>query len=134
MARSRSSVQDRGGNVRRDGLSENEPGMAPLCESRQQRLLLSAVPFADDLNDTFSLHSNSTAAKIIYWDFDGHTTTAGWNVVVEFITPAFNFDGGGSVFADVEKARFEKIWERASEDHIPLDVDITTQEPPWMGL
>ncbi len=216
MKQSRSSTKlGTGANVRRDGLPESKPGAAPLFEALEQRLLLSAVPFVDDLidaypvaefpaaaeqgqsfaeqvrtlaekhaagelkpgedfavddvgnvvfydplpeasaddldvmgglvvpgglpetpgtapfdlNDTFLLHSNPTATKTLYLDFDGHTTTTGWNGGVDFTTPAYNFEGGTGVFTDAEKTRIQKIWERVVEDFIPFDVDVTTQEP-----
>ena len=91
------------------------------------------------LLDTFRLHSNPGASKRIYLDFDGHVTsgtiwnsnyTGGQNIV----TPAFDIDGNTTAFSDVERERIQLIWERVSEDYIPFNVDVTTEDPGAAAL
>lgn len=90
-----------------------------------------APPFP--LGQTFLLNSLPGANYTIYLDFNGHTTTGTiWNSQFTsgnpIVTPAYSFEGG-SGFSDAELERIQKIWERVSEDFIPFNVNVTTQEP-----
>jgi len=106
-----------------------------LLESLEARDLLTA-PYP--LEDTFFLHSSPGATKTIHLDFDGHTTSGTvWNTRYTdgdpFTTPAFSFEGDGS-FSDAELERIQAIWERVTEDFIPFDVDVTTEDPGEAAL
>jgi hypothetical protein len=83
-------------------------------------------------DDTFDLHSNPKATKVIYLDFDGHKTKGtDWNDdhgLKSIVTPAFSLDGS-TKFSDLEKERIRAIWERVAEDFRPFDVDVTTEDP-----
>ena len=96
-----------------------------------------AVVSAFPLDQTFLLHSDPGALKVIYLDFDGHTTTGtSWNTLkglTEIVTPAYSFEGDSS-FSDNELARIQYIWQRVVEDYIPFDVDVTTQDPGSAAL
>nr|MBA3480381.1 proprotein convertase P-domain-containing protein [Pirellulales bacterium] len=90
-----------------------------------------SAPFA--LSQTFLLHSNAGATKVIYLDFNGHTTTGTqWNTTYNngaaIVTPAYSVEGDSS-FSDTELERIQQIWERVAEDYIPFDVDVTTEDP-----
>ena len=83
---------------------------------------------------TFLLHSRPGAAKVIYLDFKGHTTTGTpWNNTglagASFTTPPFDLDGNPSAFSDYELAAIQEIWRRVSEDYAPWEVDVTTEDP-----
>lgn len=87
------------------------------------------------LADTFKLHSRPTASKVIYLDFDGHSTTgtfwnSGGNTIV---TSPYSFEGDAS-FSDNELAQFQEIWQRVSECFSPFDVNVTTEAPPVADL
>ena len=86
-------------------------------------------PFAD----TFSLHSNPGASKVIYLDFDGHTTTGtAWNTlwsIDPIVTPAYDFDGDVTTFSTAELQLIQDSWDLVSEDYLPFDVDVTTEDP-----
>lgn len=95
---------------------------------------------ADDLfvtatgstSDTFKLHSKAGARKVIYLDFNGHTTRDTiWNHTYgsTITTPAYDFDGNVNSFSNDELERIQRIWQRVAEDFIPFDVDVTTQDP-----
>ena len=95
-----------------------------------------APPFP--LDQTFLLHSAPGASKVIYLDFDGHTTSdTEWNSSFtggsDFTTPAYSYQGDSS-FTDAEKQRIQGIWERVAEDYIPFDVDVTTEDPGSAAL
>ncbi len=91
------------------------------------------------LVDTFKLHSNPGATKRIYLDFDGHVTTGTyWNSDYtggqSIVSSAFDLDGNLSSFSDAERTRIQLIWERVSEDFIPFNVDVTTEDPGAAAL
>jgi len=90
------------------------------------------------LDQTFLLHSNPGASKVIYLDFDGHVTSATeWNNAftggADIVSPAYSFEGDSS-FSDTEKLRIQNIWKRVTEDFIPFDVDVTTEDPGSAAL
>ncbi|MBI1373068.1 MAG: LEPR-XLL domain-containing protein [Phycisphaera sp.] len=97
--------------------------------------LLSTVP----LSETFTLHSNPGASKVIYLDFDGHITSgtiwnSNFNGGADIVTPAYDIDGDPSTFTNTELQRIQYIWQRVAEDYIPFDVDVTTQDPGSAAL
>ena len=91
-----------------------------------------------DLGWTFQLHSSPTSSKVIYLDFNGHTTTGTkWNnstMGSSFYSPAYDLDGNPAIFNNEELSRIQQIWQRVAADYAPFDVDVTTQEPPtdWL--
>lgn len=85
-----------------------------------------------NLDDTFALHSNPSASKTIYLDFDGHATTGTqWNTqygVSTIASPAYSLDGS-SAFSDEELIRIQRIFYAVAEDFRPFNVNVTTQQP-----
>lgn len=86
------------------------------------------------LADTFKLHSRPGAAKVIYLDFNGHTTAntpwnSGVNANVAIVTPPFDLDGDPSTFSSAELAAIQDVWLRVAEDYAAWDVDVTTEDP-----
>jgi hypothetical protein len=109
----------------RAGGSQAAPAIEPAAASS---------PYS--LDQTFLLHSNPGASKVIYLDFDGHVTTGtSWNVQYgdPITTPAFSFEGDSS-FSDNELSRIQYIWQRVAEDYLPFNVDVTTEEPAEAAL
>jgi hypothetical protein len=93
----------------------------------------SAPPFVEPivpLNQTFNLHSNPNAKRIIYLDFDGHIITGtAWNRMSS-IDPinAVPYDRDGDPgFSNAELTNIQEIWQNVSEDYAPFDVDVTTE-------
>lgn len=79
----------------------------------------------------FLLHSLPGATKRIFLDFDGHTTTGtNWNSSSQptIVTPIYTIDGTNA-FSAQENANIREIWERVTEDFLPFNVDVTTQDP-----
>jgi serralysin len=88
-----------------------------------------AMPAQFPLADTFKLQSLNTASKRIYLDFDGHTTEGTqWVNGGKIVTPAYSLDDS-PLFSDLELTNIQEIWARVSEDFVPFEVDVTTQEP-----
>ena len=78
----------------------------------------------------FLLHSNPGATKRIFMDFDGHTTTGtAWLRGATIVTPAYDIDSNPSSFSSTELANIREIWERVSEDFLPFNIDVTTEDP-----
>lgn len=93
------------------------------------------------VDQTFKLHSKPGASKVIYLDFDGHTTTGtAWNtwkngvMGASFYSPPYNYDGITFGLSDIEKVVIQRIWQMVSVDFASFDVDVTTQEPPLEWL
>lgn len=90
-----------------------------------------AAPFP--LSQTFLLHSRPGAQRVIFLDFDGHTTTGTyWNSdsnVASIVTPRYDTDGNVTTFSNTELANIQDIWQRVAEDFAPFEVDVTTQDP-----
>lgn len=90
-----------------------------------------------DVNNTFLLHSNPGATKVIYLDFDGHLTTGTqWNSDrgrPTITTPAYSIDGNAA-FTDQELINIQRIFHSIAEDFRPFNVDVTTQEPSLADL
>ena len=91
-----------------------------------------------DLGWTFQLHSSPTSSKVIYLDFNGHTTTGtSWNnrtMGSSFYSPAYDIDGNPAIFNNEELSLIQQTWQRVAADFAPFDVDVTTQAPPtdWL--
>ena len=96
-----------------------------------------AGPFPAD--QTFLLHSKPGASKVIYLDFDGHTTSGTiWNTNfasgANIVTPAYSNDSTTTSFTVTELNNVQAIWQRIAEDFAPFDVDVTTQDPGLEAL
>ncbi len=79
-------------------------------------------------------HSNPSASKKIFLDFDGHVVVGtSWNQYNNgnpIYAPAYSSDGNIFDFSSTELNRIEETWKRIAEDYAPFDVDVTTEEPP----
>ncbi len=84
---------------------------------------------------TFLLHSKPNVSRVIYLDFNGHTTSGTlWKSGATFTSPPYDTDGNSASFSTAELANIQEIWKRVSEDYSPWDVDVTTEEPPLESL
>jgi hypothetical protein len=84
-----------------------------------------------DLAKTFQLHSLPGATKVIYLDFDGHSTSGtSWNSGYgdPIVSAPYNIDGTAG-FSSAELERIQYIWQRVAEDYLPYGVDVTTADP-----
>ena len=84
--------------------------------------------------DAFQLHSLPGASRVIYLDFDGHTTTGtAWNSAftagAPIISQPFDLDGDPTTFNATERAVIQSIWKRVAEDYAPFAIDVTTEDP-----
>ena len=84
-----------------------------------------------DLSKTFLLHSLPGATKVIYLDFDGHSTSGtSWNSGYgdPIVSAPYSTDSVAG-FSDAELTSIQHIWQRVAEDYLPYGVDVTTQDP-----
>lgn len=101
---------------------------------------VSSVTTTPDISQAFLLHSKPGASKVIYLDFDGHTTTGtSWNTNftsgANIVTPPYSNDGTvTTTFSSIELQNIVSIWQRMAEDFAPFDVDVTTQDPGLEAL
>ena len=106
-------------------IDEFTPEEAAGAEGTAEATALALQPLAD----TFFLHSLPGATKVIYLDFDGHTTTGtSWNGGATMVSAAFSIDADAT-FSATELERIQYIWQRVAEDFLPYGVDVTTQDP-----
>jgi PKD repeat protein len=117
-------------------------GLLPLQNAVAQATTASGSGTAAALTstETFALHSKPGASKVIYLDFDGHTTSGtSWNSAftagANIVTPPFSNDATVSTaFSQAELDNIYSIWQRVAEDYAPFDVDVTTQDPGLEAL
>ncbi|MBT8055069.1 MAG: hypothetical protein HKN57_10260 [Xanthomonadales bacterium] len=100
--------------------------------------VLQAIPSETEplapLGDTFKLHSKPGTSKVLFLDFDGHTTSkTPWNDNYtngrSFKSEPFDRDGNPRKFSDSERIMIQHIWQRVAEDFYPFDVNVTTEDP-----
>jgi hypothetical protein len=131
---------DRNQSLHREGkharlCSELIPEALLSLNSTQE--VVSSTPLLD-LGLTFRLSSNPSASKIIYLDFNGHTTSGtSWNnstMGSSFYSPAYDIDGNTAGFSETELTRIQTVWQRVASDFAPFDVNVTTLAPPadWL--
>lgn len=89
--------------------------------------------------DVFKLHSMPGVTRVIYLDFDGHTTSGtSWNSAytggAPIVSTPFDQDGDPTTFSESERAVIQRIWQRVAEDYAPFAVDVTTEDPGIEGL
>ncbi len=111
-------------------IDEFTPEEAAGAEGTVQGAALALQP----LSDTFHLHSLLNATKVIYLDFDGHTTAGtSWNGGATIVSAPYSIEGDAT-FSTAELERIQYIWQRVAEDFLPYGVDVTTQDPGLEAL
>jgi PKD repeat protein len=88
--------------------------------------------------DAFKLHSLPGVSRVIFLDFNGHTTSGtswnGYNGGSPIVSAPFDLDGDPSTFNDSERGLIQRIWQRVAEDYAPFGVDVTTEDPGLESL
>lgn len=78
-------------------------------------------------SQTFALHSDPGAPRIIYLDF------VGFSSATETDSP-YDLDGDPTTFSNAEQDVIQNVWARVSENFSAFDVDVTTQDPGAAAL
>lgn len=91
---------------------------------------MGGTPEALSENFVFSLNSKPDSQYTIYLDFTGHdASSTSWRTYGKsFITPTYSIDDDAS-FSNVELRNIFQIWATVSEDFLPFNVNVTTEEP-----
>lgn len=127
-----------------------------VAEAIETRVLLSGsaltapaaaapLPLPFPAADTFRLHSNPSATRKIYLNFEGSslqgTVYNDFFVQQSINIPAFNFETPSTSnpavlpgLTNAEVERIQRIFQRVAEDFAPFDVDVTTENPGAAGL
>jgi subtilisin-like proprotein convertase family protein len=90
------------------------------------------IPGLFPFGDTFTLHSNPGASKTIYLDFNGQQVrNTPWNNAnyPNVIGLPFDLDNNLASFSRDELQNVQVIWDLVSQDFLPFDVDVTTEDP-----
>lgn len=126
--------------LRRDGTSRIDPRgrllyVEPMADAGLEHasgasdpIALQSAPY--DLSQTFLLNSKPGSPRVLYLDFDGHSTSStAWNSGAAINAQPYDTDGVPGSFSAAEREAIQKIWQRVSEDYAPFDVNVTTADP-----
>ena len=108
------------------------PGAASAIQTGPDTSTFTGTPPTVTATSAFQLHSRPGAAKVLYLDFNGHTTPAnvgGWKTT-PIVTPAFQLAGTASPTDQLNLNAIRDIWLHVAEDFAPWDIDVTTEQPP----
>lgn len=129
--------------VDRDGLlnfvCEAPPASALAPQNATTATSSSSGTVSAATADALHLHSFPGAQRVIYLDFDGHTTSGTqWNKSFTgdsaIQSAPFDVDGSPSTFGSAERTLIYNIWQRVAEDYAGFAVDVTTEDPGLEAL
>lgn len=86
------------------------------------------VPPTVTATTAFQLHSRPGAARVLYLDFNGHSTLSWGSPAI--VTPAFQLPGTASPTDQANLNAIRDIWLHVAEDFASWDIDVTTEQPP----
>jgi len=107
------------------------PGGTSAVQTGPDTSPYTGVPPTVTATSAFQLHSRPGASRVLYLDFNGHTTptSTGWNPT-PIVTPAFQLPGTASPTAQANLDAIRDIWLHVAEDFAAWDIDVTTEQPP----
>jgi PKD repeat protein len=108
------------------------PGAASAIQTGPDTSTYTGTPPTVTATSAFQLHSRPGASKVLYLDFNGHTTPAGvggWRGTA-IVTPAFQLSGTASPTDQLNLNAIRDIWLHVAEDFSAWDIDVTTEQPP----
>jgi PKD repeat protein len=108
------------------------PGAASAIQTGPDTTTYTGTPPTVTATSAFQLHSRPGASKVLYLDFNGHTTPAGvggWKST-PIVTPAFQLSGTASPTDQLNLNAIRDIWLHVAEDFSAWDIDVTTEQPP----
>ena len=86
------------------------------------------VPPTVTATTAFQLHSRPGASRVLYLDFNGHSTLSWGSPAI--VTPAFQLNGTASPTDQLNLNAIRDIWLHVAEDFAAWDIDVTTEQPP----
>jgi len=110
------------------------PGAAKAIQTGPDTSTYTGTPSTVTATSAFQLHSRRGASKVLYLDFNGHTTPAGLWRTAAIVTPAFQLSGTASPTDQLNLNAIRDIWLHVAEDFSAWDIDVTTEQPPTTAL
>lgn len=105
------------------------PGAAAAIQTGPDTSTYTGTPPTVNATTAFQLHSRPGASKVLYLDFNGHTTPAGVWSGSSIVTPAFQLAGTASPTDPLNLNAIRDIWLHVAEDFAAWDIDVTTEQP-----
>lgn len=106
------------------------PGAAAAIQTGPDTSTYTGTPPTVNATSAFQLHSRPGASRVLYLDFNGHTTPAGVWGAAAIVTPAFKLSGTATPTDQLNLNAIRDIWLHVSEDFSAWDIDVTTEQPP----
>lgn len=106
------------------------PGASSAIQTGPDTSTFTGTPPTVNATSAFQLHSRPGASRVLYLDFNGHTTPAGVWGGSAIVTPAFQLAGTASPTDQLNLNAIRDIWLHVSEDFAAWDIDVTTEQPP----
>lgn len=111
--------------------------LAPAVRQRAATAAAAPVARSTTVAQVMSLHSRPGSSRVIFLDFDGHTTAGTWwndPDPAPIVSAPFDRDGNTASFSAAEIAEMEGAWRVVAEDYALFNVDVTTQDPGVTAL
>ena len=106
----------------------NLPGAGSALQSGPDTSGYTGTPTTVNATTAFQLHSRPGASRVLYLDFNGHSTLS-WGLPT-IVSPAFQLSGTASPTDQLNLNAIRDIWLHVAEDFAAWDIDVTTEQPP----
>jgi PKD repeat protein len=110
------------------------PGASSAIQTGPDTTPYTGTPPTVNATSAFQLHSRPGASRVLYLDFNGHTTPAGIWDTAAIVTPPFQLSGTASPTDQLNLNAIRDIWLHVAEDFAAWDIDVTTEQPPATAL
>ncbi|MCX6889871.1 MAG: PKD domain-containing protein [Verrucomicrobia bacterium] len=104
------------------------PGAASAIQTGPDTTTYTGTPPTVTATSAFQLHSRPGASRVLYLDFNGHSTLS-WGTPA-IVSPAFQLSGTTSPTDQLNLNAIRDIWLHVAEDFAAWDIDVTTEQPP----
>jgi len=104
------------------------PGAASAIQTGPDTTTYTGTPPTVTATSAFQLHSRPGASRVLYLDFNGHSTLS-WGTPA-IVSPAFQLSGTASPTDQLNLNAIRDIWLHVAEDFAAWDIDVTTEQPP----
>ncbi len=104
------------------------PGAASAIQTGPDTSTYTGTPPTVTATSAFQLHSRPGASRVLYLDFNGHSTLS-WGTPA-IVSPAFQLSGTASPTDQLNLNAIRDIWLHVAEDFAAWDIDVTTEQPP----
>jgi PKD repeat protein len=106
----------------------NLPGAGSAIQTGPNTTPYTGTPTSVNATTAFQLHSRPGASRVLYLDFNGHSTLS-WGAPA-IVSPAFQLSGTATPTDQLNLNAIRDIWLHVAEDFAAWDIDVTTEQPP----